>query len=672
MTSPLPRARVVVAVSSVALVCGLVAAASLLTPQLDALELKSYDFLLTVLRGPLSPPADIAIVAIDESSIKEFSQRFSWPWPRSLHGELIRQLNRAGVRAIIFDVVFDLPSDPAEDAEFAAAIRASTAPVVLAAAIENVQDRQFHLTQQIKPLAALADAGGRVGVASIHPDVDGRLRRAPLKVAGFPSLAAAAFEAAGGRLSTAGTSSTAHGADSEFLIDYAGPARTVPTVSYYQAIDAERALPRGFFKGKTVWVGRALAAHDIGPGAQEEDAFSTPFDLLMPGVEIHANALSTLKRREPLRRAGPAVMWALLLLSGLLVAAVMAGPLRVQTRLLASAGLILLAPAAAVVAFVAAGYWLYSVQPLLAAGGVFIVNALYQYRGAERERLLVRKALAGYVSKPVLQRLLDNPAALQLGGVQVGATVLFSDIVGFSSIAERMTPQELAAELNAYFTRIGDIIMAHEGMIDKYIGDAIMAVWGAPLADRRQAQKACAAALAMKRAVVEAGGLLKARIGINTGMVLAGNLGHHERMEYTVIGDAVNLSSRLEGANKLYGTAILVSEATRNGAGEEFVFRRVDRIRVVGKQEPVTVYELLASSKSAVAEREQERTSSFSAVLDAYDRRTWGDGLAAIARHRLAFPDDDSVVRLYEERCRHFELDPPPSGWDGVCVFSSK
>lgn len=648
------------------------AALSVLTTHIDALELRSYDFLMTVLRGPLSPPDDIVIVAIDESSMKEFAPRFSWPWPRSVHAELIRQLDRAGVRAIVFDVIFDLPSDPAEDAQFASAIRASHAPVVLAATVEDVQDQHFHMRQQIKPLPSLIDAGARLGFASIHPDVDGELRRAPLHVDGSSSLALAALEASGGHLHPHVVPVMARGSDQEFLINYAGGARTIRTVSYYQAIDAQHALPRGFLKGKTVLVGRSLSAQDISAGARSQDLFATPFDALMSGVEVHANALNTLARGQFIRRASPAVTWGLLALSGGVIALVMSAALRLRAKLLAAATLILFAPVLAAVTFVTGGYWLYTVQPVLVGTGVFMLNALYQYRVSEQERLFVRRALAGYVSKPVMQRLLDNPSALELGGVQVAATVLFSDIVGFSGIAERMTPHELVATLNAYFTRIGDVIMAHDGMIDKYIGDAIMAVWGAPLPDDRHEAKAAAAALAMKRAVAEGGGPLGARIGINTGPMMAGNLGHHERMEYTVIGDAVNLASRLEGANKLYGTAILVSEATMTGAAEEFIFRRVDRIRVVGKQEPVAVYELLASRTSDTANREEARARSFAAIVDAYDEHQWHRALDAVLRHRLLFPEEDSVVQLYEERCRRFELIPPPPEWDGVYLFTSK
>ncbi|MEP7307767.1 MAG: adenylate/guanylate cyclase domain-containing protein [Acidobacteriota bacterium] len=660
------------AAASVVVSCLAVGTLASTTTHLDSLELKSYDFLMTVARGPRPPPEDMVIVAIDESSIKEIGTSFQWPWPRSIHGELIRQLGAAGARAIVFDVVFDLPSDPAEDAELASAIRTSPAPVVLAATTEDVTDRQFHLTQQLTPLPMFIDAGAHPGSAAIRKDVDDKLRRAPLEAGGIPALAPAALSAIGRTVQRQSVPTLERNGAEDFLVDFAGPSRTIRTVSYYQALDAARSLPSGIFTGKTVFIGRSLTVQDIAQGAGRQDLYATPFDALMPGVEVHANAMNTLEHRLFIRRASTEVTWWLLLAVGGLIAAVMTTVRRLRTKVLVAGLLILLTPVVSLVAFLAVQYWLYTVQPLLVALSVFGLNALFQYRVSERERAFVKKALTGYVSKQVMQRLLDNPSALQLGGVQVNATVLFIDIVGFSSIAEKTGPRELLAILNEYFTRIGDTVMAQDGMIDKYIGDAVMAVWGATLPDERHASKACSAALAMKRSIVEAGGPLSARIGINTGVMMAGNLGHRERMEYTVIGDSVNLASRLEGAGKAYGTAILVSETTQLAAAAAFIFRRVDRIRVVGKQQPVAIYELLAARGEPHAEDEAARATSFERIVNAYESRDWTAALDAVREHRLEYPGADKTVSLYEERSSRFAAAPPAPDWDGVYTFSAK
>ena len=649
-----------------------VAGASLLTHHLDSLELKSYDFMMSVLRGPLPAPDDIAIVAIDDSSMREFAGSFSWPWPRSVHAELIRQLGAAGARAIAFDVVFDLPSTPDEDAELAKAIKESPVPVVLAATIDNVNDGQFQMTQKLMPLGSLIEAGARPGFATIYPDTDESLRRVPLSVNGAPTLSGAAFAAGNASGRKPAPPSDVRANDPEFLVNFAGPRRTIKTVSYYQAIDAAHSLPRDIFKGKWVFVGRAMSVADLGAAERAKDMFGTPFDMQMPGVEIHANALRTLATGSFIRHASPAQLWALLIIVGALMSVVMIAIPGFKTKAGAAVLLIIAVPAVSAAAFLYGHYWLYTVQPTIVATTVFVLNALVQYRASEKDRAFVRKAMTGYVSKQVMQRLMDDPSALDLGGVQLEATVLFSDIVGFSPISERMTPPDLTALLNAYFNRVGDAVMSKDGMIDKFIGDAVMAVWGIPLPDDRHAEKACSAALDMKLAAAADGGPLRARIGINTGPVMAGNLGHRDRMAYTVIGDSVNLASRIEGANKTYGTTIMVSESTATLAGDAFVFRKLDRIRVVGKKEPTSVFELICRAQDDGAAGEKARVESFARVVAAYERRDWRGAQEIAADHKSAYPADDPVLALYIERCRQFEIAPPANDWDGVHTAKSK
>ena len=663
--------HVVVSAAIFAIAIAGVAGASLLTHHLDSLELKSYDFLMSVLRGPLPTPDDIAIVAIDDSSMKEFAGSFSWPWPRSVHAELVRQLGAAGARAIVFDVVFDLPSAPDEDAELANAIKASPVPVVLAATIDTVNDGQFQMTQKVLPLPLLVEAGARAGFATIYPDTDEALRRVPLSVNGAPTLSSAAFMA-GNHPASQAPPTDVRANDPEFLVNFAGPRRTIKTVSYYQAIDAANSLPHDIFKGKWVFVGRSLSESDLGAAQRAQDMFGTPFDLQMPGVEIHANALRTLATGSFIRHGSPAQLWALLLGVGALMSVVMIAIPGFKAKAAAALLLILAVPAVSAAAFLYLHFWLYTVQPTLVATTVFVLNALVQYRASEKDRAFVRKAMTGYVSKQVMQRLMDDPSALALGGVQLDATVLFSDIVGFSPISERMTPPDLTALLNAYFNRVGDAVMSKDGMIDKFIGDAVMAVWGIPLPDERHAEKACSAALDMKIAAAADGGPLRARIGINTGPMMAGNLGHRDRMAYTVIGDSVNLASRIEGANKTYGTTIMVSESTAALAGDRFVFRKLDRIRVVGKKEPTSVFELMCRAEDPVAATERARAQSFARVVSAYEARDWRGAQDVAVAHQSAYPVDDPVLALYVERCRQFEREPPPDDWDSVYTAKSK
>jgi adenylate cyclase len=301
---------------------------------------------------------------------------------------------------------------------------------------------------------------------------------------------------------------------------------------------------------------------------------------------------------------------------------------------------------------------------------VFGLNTLYQYRASEKERAVIRRALKGYVSRQVMNEVLKNSGQLELGGAQVIATVLFSDIAGFSKISEKITPKELTALLNDYFTKMGDQIMKREGMINKYIGDAIMAIWGAPLPNANHALLACQSALAMKR-IVDGMAPMKARIGLNTGPMIAGNLGHAERMEYTVMGDAVNLASRLEGANKGFGTSIMISEFTEELVRGKLLLRELDCIRVIGKRQPVRVYEVLAETGEPQAEEARPMVESFQGILDCYAKRDWEQACAVIARHLERFPSD-TAAQTYLKRCKHFLKAPPLPDWDGVYALESK
>ena len=646
---------------------------SLYTPYLEILELKNYDFMMSVLRGPLSVPEEIVIVGIDQSSIDEFQALGeSWPWPRYFHAVLIRSLNRAGVRGIIFD----LESNPEDDSDLAAAIRESRAPVILAAAEDSINDPRFGvLKKQVLPIEELMQAGASVGYATMNQDLDDVLRHARLTVNGRPSLSVQTLN----QLQQVDLDvvelpvARYQAEDPEVLINYVGGARKIYTVSYYQAIDHQDFLPAGALKDKSAFIGLSMTVQDIQAGMQK-DTFSTPFTLagssLMAGAEVHANVLNTLLKRNFVNRASPAQTWMLLIGLGVLISAVAVGFESFRTKLYLSVVVMLGYLVVTILSFVFYSFWLYTAQPVFVMISLFGLNTLYQYRLSEKERAHIRRALKGYVSGPVMNEILKDPGKLELGGTQGVATVLFSDIAGFSKISEKTTPRELFAMLNDYFTRIGDVIMKREGMINKYIGDAVMAIWNAPMPNENHAALACQAALEMER-IVDDMPLLQARVGINTGPMMVGNLGHLERMEYTVIGDAVNLASRLEGANKPFGTAIMISESTEELVRGQFLLRMLDRIRVLGKERPVRVYEVLAGIDEPVPNELHEMLQSFDQIAEAYEARDWERAGDLAKRHLNRF-SDDKVGQVYFKRCQQFVLTPPPADWDGVSALESK
>lgn len=656
---------------------GLIGILSLFTPYLENLELKGYDFMMATIRGPLPSPEDIVIVAIDETSLAEFEDYFQWPWPRSVHGQLIRSLNEAGVQAIIFDVIFAGESDPEEDDEMAAAISESRVPVILAATEEQVVDPRFGmLTKQLLPLDKFTQANAKVGYATMHPDSDQVLRQIRLTVNGVPSLSLQAFYALGGNVMEPDDLpiSRYQRDDPELLINYLGGARHIYTVSYYQAIDHQIFLPPEVLKDKIVFVGRAMAVEDLSERRMEKDSFPTPFSLagsaMMPGTEVHANALATLSGRGFIRKASFLQIWIVLVVLAVLISAIVIGFSSFRLKIALSMVVMIGYLVGASLMFVYQSYWLYTAQPLFLMFSVFGLNILYQYHQTEKERAHIRKALKGYVSEQVMHYVMQHPDALELGGIQTNATVLFSDIAGYSKISENMTPQELFGTLNNYFTLIGDVIMKQEGMINKYIGDAIMAVWNTPVGHPNHCALACQAALEMKR-IVDGLPDIKARIGINTGLLAAGNLGHAKRMEYAVIGDAVNLASRLEGANKPFGTDIMISESTEEIVRGKFLVRPLDRIRVVGRENPVQVYELLAGIDEPLQDELHELVQSFDKVLEAYEAREWAEASDFAQQHLKRFPDD-KVAAIYLERCSQFSVTPPASDWDGVFALKSK
>lgn len=635
------------------------------------LDLKTYDAFM-FLRGPKPPPDDLVIVAIDNPSRTQFAQLgFPYPWPRGVHGELIGLLDQLGARVTVFDVLFDLPSgDPAQDQQLAQAIASSSTPVVLAASVERVDDPRFKLETENLPLQIYLDAGARTGFVNLTPDPDGVVRSAPLSVKGEPTLSARTYQLLGGSLEE-----DIPTANSELLVNYVGGGRRILTVSYWQALDYEASLPEGIFQDKIVLVGRSESIQDLSAGG-EQDIFLSPFDLLgegagMPGVEIHANVLNQLLRQDFLGRLRPGSTVLITVLLASAVAAVLLLVAGLRRKITLSLTIIFGYVVVSWLIFLTADLWMLTIQPCAAASLTLVSTSFWEYRRAERERRQIRQALKGYVSAPVMNQILNNPHGLELGGETVIATVLFSDIARFSKIAEKTQPRELASLLNEYFTRTGDAIMSRQGMINKYIGDAVMALWGVPLPTENHAVLACEAALEMKK-IVDEMPEIHTRIGINTGSMVAGNMGHQERMEYTVIGDEVNLASRLEGANKAFGTSVIISESTEELLDGKFVLRHLDWIRVVGKDRPVRVFELVARSGEALPPETQAMLDSYSEILQAYEQREWKHATKLCLRHLELFPQDTVVAMAYLPRCRQFAEQPPPADWDGVYELTTK
>ena len=454
---------------------------------------------------------------------------------------------------------------------------------------------------------------------------------------------------------------------SRMMVNYNGPVRTYPYISFADA--AEKKFAPGTFKDKLVLVG--ASATGIG------DLRATPFGAIdFPGVEIHANLIDNILNQKFLVRGGPQVLTdlAFIFLFGIPLGMWLA---LVQPRWMAF-GLLLLIPFGGIVywAFLH-GWWLNFIVPSLftLVPNVGLV-ALYRVLIEEQEKRKVRGAFQQYVSPEVIRRVLSDPELVQPRKSEI--TVLFSDVRGFTTISEKLDAQELARLLNGYLTEMTRIIFRHQGTLDKYIGDAVMAIWGAPFTEPKHGERCCEAALSMLSRLSElqqgwvSEGLpaMEIGIGINTGIASVGNMGSSLRYGYTAMGDAVNLASRLEGLNKEYGTSILISESTRaDVTNDQIIIREIDFIRVKGKNQPVTIFEIL--SRQAAANDGKALVEMFGQGREAYKTRNWSAAKTAFEEVLRRWPDD-GPSRVFRGRCDEYLADEPDADWDGVHVMKYK
>ena len=454
------------------------------------------------------------------------------------------------------------------------------------------------------------------------------------------------------------------------MINYEGDVNTYPYVSIADVVGHK--FPPGTFKGKIVLVG--ASATGIG------DLRSTPFGgINYPGVEIHANVIDTILNRNFLLRGANQVVVDLVLIFlfgvplGLWVA--LAQP---RSMLF---GLLLLVPFGLGVWFAFLhGWWLNFIIP----SGTLVANvgfvAMYRALVEEKEKRRVRGAFQQYLSPEVIRRLLENPDLVKPRKTEI--TVMFSDVRGFTSISEKLDAQELAALLNEYLTDMTQIVFRHDGTLDKYIGDAVMAFWGAPFEARDHATKSCHAALEMiarlkemqKKWRSEGRPVLDIGVGLCTGVASVGNMGSTLRYGYTALGDIVNLSSRIEGLNKEYATHILLSDTTYAAVEDPLlVFRELDLIRVKGKLQPVTLYELVAARGTPEGDAPdlEQRLEFFAQGRACYRERRWQDAQIVFEKLLERWPDD-GPARMYLNRCKEYFVAGPEENWDGVYVMTHK
>lgn len=623
-------------------------------------QINQYSFdILSILDPPVLAQSDILIVAIDDVSFNEI--QLFWPWPREMHGQLLSRLTQAGARVVAFDLVFSEPSafGASDDESFAQAIRSAPA-VVLGSYLSRQLLPEGLQISSTEPLDLFYDAGAFGGAVNVYQDNDGVLRRA----SGDDN----AFWKTVYELSTGNPLSAAEFGNK--LVRYAGDANTIPRVSYYRAID-EDLLPDSVFRDKIVLVGLdVLSSADI--GVAQDDRYFSPFSLdssvSMAGVEHHANML--LNQQHGLFVSPVSELAYSLLLLALILVAVWAFT---DWQLRKSLAVLVLLTSAVVFLYWFAFHFQQTFFPLfsmlLAIYFPFLCQGALAYQKELRQRLFITNAFSKYVSKAVLNELIAAPEKLSLGGEVKEVTILFTDLANFTTISENMEVEQIAVLLQEHLTKMSRIILEHGGTLDKYIGDAIMAFWGAPIADDKQADNALAAALAMQeeckkmRIQLASKNLpqLHMRIGIHSGRAIVGNMGSELLFDYTCLGDNVNLAARLEGLNKFYHTDILISEATRNHLSRPFNLLLADKAVVKGKTKAIAIYTVTDS----------DCVDKSVAAFELYSRKRWDQAKAAWSAIQDSNPDHP-VPRIYLERISQFQQDDPGEDWQGITLFDQK
>lgn len=677
------------------------------THALEPYELQTYDQLSRLTLGRFRSPGHAVLVAVDQGSL-EAARRdgIPWPWPRQMYAPIVDFCTRAGAQAVVFDIFFTEPSSYGVEDDMILAQAAGASGIVWFPVMLSRDDRPGNPREEgilrkmsaepaagvptespyhslIVPIEPLSKAARGFGNVAAVPDPDGIYRRLPLfsdyRGAEVPILGLSLYRSLEGGRGPGATGAATLPLDGEgrLLITYYGGEPDLLRFSAYQVIRSSLALERGEtpavdpdgMKGKIVFIGYTAAGLF--------DLKSTPVSSVYPGMAIHATLLENLLDGDFRVRIQRIPLFAL---AGLVAVAtgIAVMFLAVAWQFALFAVILFGSTAVVIVAAFQLNLWVDGVLVALNAALAFTAASVLSYAAEGRQRRQIREAFSRYMSDVLVQDLLKHPEKLQLGGEKKILTVFFSDLAGFTSLSEKLAPEEVVTLLNRYLTAMTEVILASGGVIDKYEGDAIMAFWGAPVPQPDHAARACLAALdnqgrlAALREEFEKAGLppVFARIGLNTGEMIIGNMGSSQRFDFTVIGDNVNLASRLEGAGKEYGTGIIISGETRRQAGEAVEVRELDLLQVKGREQPVRIYELLARKGELDGNRAAIR-DLFEEGLRHYRAMRWAEAIESFDR-ALALAPGDGPSKTYRSRCEEFMRHPPPAGWDGVFRLTVK
>ena len=651
------------------------------------LENKSYDDRMKFTARYFSPSEKIAVVLLDQDSLDwaKKEKSWGWPWPRSSYGTMVDYFNRAGAASVAFDMLYTEPSVYGEDDDkaFAAACRR------YGHVIQTVYYDPQSPDMPLLPVPELSSSAALLGNITSSLDSDGVVRRARFYAdskAAEPGLAAASLITCGRKPDFSRIPEAAGGGMyiryMEDLTRFAPYSMKQILQSEYAVEEAERTKTKiDFSAGDLIDPAQFAGVHVFfglyTPGLF--DICTTPVSSVYPGVGVHISQLDTILQNEYLRNV-PFIVTLILAftaaLSGILLGA-FRRQIRLQTFILETAVF-----TAGIAGYITASYIFFAhglIIPFTAPLASFIISfaaaVSISYLSEGKQRRYLKTAFRQYLSPAVIDKLIDNPSLLKLGGEEREITAFFSDVQGFTSISEKLHPDELTDLLNTYLSAMTDVILSHGGTIDKYEGDAIIAFWNAPTFQEDHARRAVEAAIECQNKLAEMRPMLREksgkdfyqRIGLNTGRAVVGNMGSRSRFDYTMLGDSVNLASRLEGINKQFATYTMCSEATMKSAVEHGIstsFREIADIAVVGRKEPVLVYEPVEPDEYA---RRRKEFQVFSQGISIFRK---GDFAGCMQLFAEISKNDPAAVK-YMEKCRNY-IAQPPENWDGVIRATEK
>ena len=677
-------------------------------------EYKLIDLRFKLVPIPERADSNVVIVTIDNGSLKFFSENgISYPWPRSYYAHVVDYFKKAGAEAVIFDMQFYEPDLDREetyaketDGIYAESIE-KAGNVYLSAQLsaderldradlsgfsfqnEIIKSSVKKFPGVLAPIDAFLKTTKSVGIINVEPDKDGVIRRIPafysyknkiLMQLSFAVWLDKFFPQKNLQMLNdkinVNSISIPLDKDKNYFVNWYGNIKEKSAFKYYpfQAVISSAAaesrnmkplIPPENFKDKYIIIGATAAGL--------MDLKTTPHSKILPGMEIWATILSNLINKDFVRFVPELIEFILTFLIIFIILFAVSHLTDKRSHLVIFLLLIIM---------IFANYFLWKQARIvlnfvfLFAGFLlaylFIIVISYLIEGKSKRE--IRRIFSRYLHPDVIEKLVEHPTQIEMGGEEIQATVLFTDIANFTTFSETKTPKELVTDLNIYLNKITELVLEYHGLLDKYTGDGIMALFGVPISREDHAKLACKMAFEHRKLCdyfkgnsisIAENFHLSTRIGIHSGSIVAGNIGSNKRMDYTAIGDTVNLASRLEGVNKIFGTWIIISEATYQLVKEEFLFRELDFLRVKGKKEPTRIYELVSSfdDKKTGCIKDYER------ALKMYRNGDWQQ--AEKIFRKLVKDFNDSPAKEMLDRCKSL-LKIPPDKWDGIFTMEVK